>query len=236
MAQLRIVIVDGHPLMLQGIESAFYRENDFLVVGVGQCADDAVRLACEAKPDILILDASIPGGALHATRRIRSNSPSSRVIIFSSSGDPTLVMPAMDAGAAGYILKKIGASDLVRAVRSVAIGETHIAPEFAGRLLALNRRADLDEKARLSQREQSILGWLASGKTNKEIACQLGVSEKTIKNNMSELLQKLGVRNRMQAMIASGGLIESPLPPAPTEPLSLTRRAPARPMPALTYK
>lgn len=203
--RLRLVVVDDHPLFREGVVHTFSREPDLEVVGTGSTAAEAVRLARDKKPDLALLDVSMPGGGLIAAREISASQPRVHTIFLTVSEDPQTVESALAAGARGYILKGISAADLVRTIRAIASGETYITPDFAARLIASKPavasvlRADTEP---LTPRERGIINEVARGLTNKEIARKFNLSEKTIKHYMSGVLQKLGARNRMEAVNA----------------------------------
>lgn len=209
--RLRIAVVDDHPLMREGIVSILSSEQDFEVVSVGENANDAMRICSDNAPDLMLLDVSMPGCGLHAAREIKAASPSVRVLFLTVSEEHAHVTAALEAGACGYILKGIGGADLVSTIRCVATGATYIMPAFAVRLLTnsgqTQRNADIVPSPieQLTQRERQILKEVAIGLTNKEVARRLGLSEKTVKHYMTNILQKLGARNRVEAVAASSG-------------------------------
>lgn len=204
---IRLAVVDDHPLMRDGISLTLGREPDFEVVASGASAADAIRIAEELRPHIMLLDVNMPGGGLSAVRQISQALPLIRLLFLTVSERQEDVTAALEAGVRGYILKGISGPDLVRTIRSVVSGETYITPEFAARLLALPqqaaRNAKHDALHDLSAREEQILEGVALGMTNKEIARKLQLSEKTVKHYMSGVLQKLSARNRVEAVVAS---------------------------------
>lgn len=207
--KFKIAVVDDHPLMRAGIESTLKRDPGFEVVGTGASAEDAIRLAAEHHPDVMLLDVNMPGCGMAAARQISQLNPEVRVLFLTVSERQEDVVAALEAGARGYILKGISGPDLVRTIHSVTLGETYITPEFAARLLASPiakpKSADRnqDPNQQLSVREEQILREVSLGLTNKEIAKKLELSEKTIKHYMSGVLQKLSARNRVEAVVAS---------------------------------
>ncbi len=207
---LRIAIIDDHPLMRQGIEYTLRREKNFHVVATGGSADEAVAIARDYKPDVILLDISLPGCGLAAAKAITAADPAIRILVLTVSERHEDVSAALKAGARGYILKGIGGGDLVKTICSVAAGETYITPQFAARLLTKPAEvADpaADSIGQLSLREQQILKEVSLGLTNKEIAKKLNLSEKTVKHYMSGVLQKLSARNRVEAVVASRRLM-----------------------------
>ncbi len=207
---LRIAIIDDHPLMRQGIEYTLRREKDFHVIATGGTVDEAVAIAQDHAPDVILLDISLPGCGLAAAKTITAANAAIRILILTVSERHEDVSAALKAGARGYILKGIGGSDLVKTIRSVAAGETYITPQFAARLLTKPTElvdAAADTVGQLSLREQQILTEVSIGLTNKEIAKKLNLSEKTVKHYMSGVLQKLSARNRVEAVVASRRLM-----------------------------
>lgn len=211
---LRIAIVDDHPLMRAGIETTLKRDPEIEVVATGASAQDAIEIAKQHAPDIMLIDVNMPGNGMTAARTISKDQPEIRVLFLTVSERQEDVTNALEAGARGYILKGISGPDLLRTIHSVALGETYITPEFAARLLAspMSRPPaagkPVDPMLHLSVREEQILREVALGQTNKEIAKKLDLSEKTIKHYMSGILQKLSARNRVEAVMASKRLRE----------------------------
>jgi DNA-binding NarL/FixJ family response regulator len=206
---VRIAVVDDHPMVRAGIAYTLEPDPEFELVASGESAEDAIRIAHTDKPDMMLLDVDMPGGGLEAARAIRLAHPSIRVIFLTVSERHEDVIAALEAGVRGYILKGISGPDLLRTLHSVSTGETYITPGFATRLLAAPQQRpkivtpDLDLSRQLSIREIQVLKEVARGRTNKEIAISLNLTEKTIKHYMSNALSKLSVRNRMEAVNAA---------------------------------
>jgi DNA-binding NarL/FixJ family response regulator len=206
--RIRLAVIDDHPLLRDGVVGTLSRETDIDVVAVGASADDAIRIARDLSPDILLLDISMPGDGIVAARAILATHPGMKAIMLTVSEREEDLNRAMQAGVHGYVLKGINGYDLVNTIRSVARGETYITPQFAARLLStINRRPSDNTPPKapalsLTAREEQILREVAAGLTNKEIARKLSLSEKTIKHYMTNVLQKLQVRNRVEAVIA----------------------------------
>lgn len=207
---VRIVVVDDHPLFREGVARSLSEEPDFRVEGVGVSSGDAVRLATELQPDILLLDLSMPGGGLSALPDILAAAPATRVVVLTVSEADEDVLTALRGGARGYVLKGVSAANLVEIVRGVLAGESYVAPSLAARILAEMRdgeESDRDKAAPanllsgLTRREEQILRLVADGNSNKEVARRLGLQEKTIKHHMTRILQKLHVRNRTEAAV-----------------------------------
>lgn len=202
----QVVIVDDHPLFREGVAGTLCAEPDIEVVGQGESAEDAYRLGTELLPDILLLDISIPGGGLDAIPRIAAACPVTKIVMLTASEEEDDVIAALKAGARGYIVKGVSARELVRILRAIQAGEAYVTPTLAASLLSVmsgRRPGGHEEKPieELTERERQILELVASGKSNKEIGQQLFLSEKTVKHHMTNILQKLHVRNRVEAAL-----------------------------------
>ncbi|HEX6001350.1 MAG TPA: response regulator transcription factor [Hyphomicrobiaceae bacterium] len=201
-AHLRIAVVDDHPLFREGVVHTLRGACALEIVGEGATADDAIHIAEKELPDILLLDISIPGGGIEATRSITRISPLTKVVVLTISEREDDVTKALEAGAKGYILKGTSRSNLVETLLAVSRGESYVTPALAARLLRhvtqqeLSRSPSLPE---LTTREAEILADVARGLTNKEIARARALSEKTVKHHMTNIMQKLQVRNRVEA-------------------------------------
>lgn len=202
-ARTTIAIVDDHPIVRQGLAAVLGSETQFKVVAEGKNVSEAVQIAAKNRPDLMILDLDIPGSGMDALRQISASFPSIRCIILTVCDRPETAIDALSAGAKGYILKGVGASDLKKAIHTVINDESFVSPEFAARLLtsAQVRKEPVGEQ--LSFREAQVIREVESGLTNKQIATKLKLSEKTVKYYMSSLMQKLEVSNRVSAVIAS---------------------------------
>jgi two-component system nitrate/nitrite response regulator NarL len=203
---INIVVIDDHPLLREGVSSTLQAADGFEVVGEGENYADALRLVHEAMPDIILLDISMPGGGVEAARDIHDALPAIKIIMLTASEDEKDVMSALQAGASAYILKGIGGRDLIDIVNKVSSGESFITPSLATNLLLHSYQQNPTEKQtslidKLNHRERGILMALERGLTNKQIADELSLSEKTIKHYMTNILQKLQVRNRVEAAL-----------------------------------
>ncbi|BAH46379.1 MULTISPECIES: response regulator transcription factor [Bacillales] len=221
--ELRIVIVDDHQLFREGVKRILEMEEDFKVVGEGADGGEATVLAEEHKPDVLLMDINMPNiNGVSAAENVISVSPSTRVIMLSIHDDEGYVYRTLRAGASGYLLKEMGTSDLVDAVRVVASGGAYIHPKVTGKLIEEFRRLSeqegtaersfsvdesqaIDPKVieSLTRREREVLQLMAEGKSNRAIGEFLFISEKTVKNHVSSILQKLNVQDRTQAVVIS---------------------------------
>lgn len=211
---IRIVVVDDHPIVRQGLAAALNDEPDFDVVGVAGVAEDALELAQRAQPDVVLLDLELPGmGGIEAIPPLLAARPAARVLVFTAYGAEEQVLGALRAGAAGYLLKGAAADEIARAVRTVAGGETVLAPRVASTVVqGLGGRKGLGQ---LTPREREVLRMIAEGLPSKQIARDLAISERTVKFHASSLLRKLGAENRAQAvaLAAERGLLDRALGP-----------------------
>ena len=210
---LQVAIVDDHPLFREGVAHTLRAQPDIEVVGEGESAADAVRIAAERMPDVLLLDVSMPGGGLNAVRQIAAAFPVIKTVMLTVSEDEDDVTAALRAGARAYVLKGVPARELVRIMRAVAAGEVYVTPSLAASLLfeltAEKSGAAPNPLDELTDRERQILEGVAAGSSNKEIGTQLHVTEKTVKHHMTNILQKLQVRNRVEAALLARAAGES---------------------------
>lgn len=205
MKPTRILIADDHPLYREGVARTLAADPGLEVVAAASDGEEAVALALDLRPDLVLLDLSMPGaGGLAALQELRRAAPDLRVAILTASEEDQDVIEALKAGAQGYVLKGIGGDALVAAVKDLARGQTYVSPHLAGRMLDI-LRAEREGRAaapqRLTPREEEILRELAEGKSNKEIARALSIQEKTVKHHVTVILQKLQVRNRTEAAL-----------------------------------
>ncbi|HEV7961400.1 MAG TPA: response regulator transcription factor [Actinoplanes sp.] len=196
---IRVLVVDDHPVVRQGLRTFLDLQDDLTVVGEAADGAAAVTAADELRPDVVLLDLKMPGAdGVVALRGLRESGNAARVLIITSFTEPAAVLPAVRAGAAGYVYKDIDPPALAAAIRAVHAGHVLLHPDVA-RLLA-------DGQSRLSEvhltvREREVLAAIALGRANREIARQLGLSEKTVKTHVSAILTKLGVQDRTQAAL-----------------------------------
>ncbi|MGQ0565919.1 MAG: response regulator [Gemmobacter sp.] len=201
---IRLVLADDHPIYREGV-ARILAEAGIDILAQARDGEAAADLAERLSPDLVLLDISMPGGGgLGALRRIMQMTSPPRVAMLTASEDEAQVMQALKLGAAGYVLKGVGASELVDVVRDLAAGRSYVSPGLAGRLLVAMRgkpagTAAPDPLADLSRREEDILNLVAQGLSNKEVGARLDIQEKTVKHYMTSILQKLHVRNRVEA-------------------------------------
>jgi DNA-binding NarL/FixJ family response regulator len=203
--EVSVVIVDDHMLFRGGLR-AILEEGGITVLGEASSGEDAIELVERLAPDVVVMDINMPGiSGIEATRRLAARAPRSRVVVLTISADDGNIMDAMMAGAAGYLLKDASADQLVGGIRAAARGESSISPRIASRLLAHMReeQATAAEAVHpdLTERELEVLRLLAAGKANAEIAGELYISPKTVKNHIASILMKLQMENRIQAAV-----------------------------------
>lgn len=205
--KIQIVVIDDHPLFREGVVNKLKAERDFEIVGEGETAAEAIRLVAELVPDLLLLDISIPGGGLNAAQTIAAQSPVTKVVMLTASEEEEDLFTALKTGAKAYVLKGVTPRELIRILRAVHDGEAYVTPTLAASLISemvgmpTGSRRSSNPLDVLTEREREILNLLASGQSNKEIGQKLFLSEKTIKHHMTNILQKLQVRNRVEAAL-----------------------------------
>lgn len=201
---IRILIADDHPLFREGVAQSLAGEPGFTVVGQAGSGEEAFSLVGDLLPDVLLLDVTMPGdGGIITAGKVATAWPVVRIMMLTVSEDQDTLMAALKAGARGYVLKGVTARDLANAVRVVAGGDIYISPALAGGILfelTANKQAD-DPLTTLTDREREILSLVAEGLTNREIGERLHLAEKTIKHYMTNVLQKLHVRSRVEAAL-----------------------------------
>ena len=199
---LRVAIADDHPLFLEGVIAALGRSPDITIVGTAGDAAGAVRLVREVRPDIMLLDLTMPGDGLQATREIAASCPETKVLILTVLESEDKLVAALQAGAAGYALKGMRGRELVAVIRRIHNGEAYVTPSLAGQLLlGMVRPKEPTPLAQLTERERAILDLLATGLSNQEIGERLNLAEKTVKHYMTSILGKLQVRGRVEAAL-----------------------------------
>jgi DNA-binding NarL/FixJ family response regulator len=201
---LKVMLVDDHEVVRQGLRALLEAEDDIEVVAEADSGPSAVSLASAHQPDVVVMDVRMPGGSgVEACRAIRNERPDAQVIMLTSFSDDEALFNSIMAGAAGFVLKQIRGRDLTDAIRTVGGGKSLLDPDVTQRVLERLRKAKFDEKdaklARLSPQEERILDMIGEGLTNREIAERIHLSDKTVKNYVSTILQKLEVARRAEA-------------------------------------
>ena len=208
---VRVFLLDDHEIVRRGVKELLEAEGDLEVVGEAGTAQEALARVTPTRPDVAVLDVRLPDGdGVEVCREIRSAHPDIHCLMLTSFADDEALFQAIMAGASGYVLKQIKGADVVEAVRSVAKGQSLLDPSVTARVLErLRAGPDEDELlARLSPQERNILRLIADGLTNRQIAEQVHLAEKTVKNYVSNLLSKLGMERRTQAAVYAARLGE----------------------------
>ena len=224
-AVIRVLIVEDHPVVREGLQRMLARQSDIQVLAETEYGDEAVRLVAELAPDVVVLDLVLDNSlydGLETLRQIREISPSTHVLVLSAYADDEYIFPALTLGAVGYMLKRGASDEVVDAVRAAAKGYYHLHPLIIQKLLA-RLQADPDDKPalpepvpeqdRLTEREQEILPLLTQGLTNLEIAQKLKIARPTVKTHVSNILRKLDVSSRREALL--GVVHQARKPPQP---------------------
>jgi DNA-binding NarL/FixJ family response regulator len=205
-ARIRVMIADDHPLFRDGLRAMFESEPDIELVGEAATGQEAVTLARQLMPDVVLMDIKMPDlDGVEATRRLLAESPKTRVLVVTMFEDDNSVLAAMRAGARGYVVKGMRSADAIRAIRAVAEGEAIFSPAIAGRLVSM--LADARQRARpeafpeLTERERQTLDLMAQGHKNAVIAERLHLSPKTVRNYVTNIFDKLQLADRSQAIV-----------------------------------
>ncbi|MGJ6962754.1 response regulator [Streptosporangium sp. G11] len=198
---IRMIIVDDHPVVRDGLRGIFTGDDAFEVVGEAADGPEALVVALRTSPDVVLMDLRMPkmSGA-EVIRRLREQTPGIHVLVLTTFDNDADVLPAIEQGATGYLLKDTPRADLRRAVQAAARGETVLSPSVAG---VLAHRVRVPEQRALSRREIEVLGLIARGATNREVAAKLFITEATVKTHLLHLFAKLGVNDRAAAVAAA---------------------------------
>jgi NarL family two-component system response regulator LiaR len=200
---IRVLIVDDHAVVREGLRTFLQLQDGIAVAGEASDGEEAVRQAEALKPDVVLMDLVMPRlDGVGAMRELRRRLPATRVIVLTSFAEDERLLPAIQAGAAGYLLKNVAPSELARAIRAAHAGEALLDPVIAARLVdAIAQPPGEPAHERLTAREQEVLALIARGYANKRIALELGIAEKTVKTHVGHVLAKLGVTDRTQAAV-----------------------------------
>ena len=195
MSNLRVAVIDDHPLFRAGVIKTLV-ELGIDVVAQGGSAEDAITIAKELCPSVMLLDISMPGGGLEAVEVINENSPKIKIVILTASEESDHVRKALQLGACGYAVKGVGPAGLAEIINTVTAGNRYLAPTLSVKLIT-----EASEGSVLSLREREVMDLIATGLSNKVVARQLGVHEKTVKHHMTRIFEKLHVSNRTEAAL-----------------------------------
>jgi two-component system nitrate/nitrite response regulator NarL len=203
---IRVALVDDHPIMRAGLVHTFEREPGFEVVGEGANGAEAIHIAETLLPDIIFLDINMPGDGVHAARAISRTCPAVRIIMLTAHDGEQHVVNALRSGASGYVIKGVSSEELIKTAQSVHEGEAYVSPGLAAKLLGGRTRDNFPtglapKFVDLTPREEQILKFVCEGLSNKEIGENVGLTEKTVKHYMTNILQKLHARNRVEAAL-----------------------------------
>jgi DNA-binding NarL/FixJ family response regulator len=197
MPVIRVLAVDDHPLALAGLQQLLGALDEVALVGAAASADEALELADEHEPDVVLMDLEMPGkDGIQATRELLARRPGTAVVVLTSFSDRERILAALDAGAVGYLLKDVRPDELTRAIQAAAGGEAPLHPRAARELLAARPPRPL-----LSAREEEVLELVARGMSNKLIARRLEISERTVKGHLTRIFERIGVSDRTQAAL-----------------------------------
>jgi len=197
---IRVLIADDHALVRAGLTQLLANAPDIEVAATAGGGREAVELAARHEPDVVLMDLSMPDmDGIAATRAVLERHAGARVVVLTSFSDRPRILDALDAGAIGYLLKDAEPDELLRGIRAAASGESPLAPKAASTLIAA--RSERAPKPQLSEREREVLVLLSGGRSNKVIAHALGISEKTVKNHITHILESLGLSDRTQAAL-----------------------------------
>lgn len=214
MHTISVALVDDQPIALAGLVHVFAGEGECRVIATGAGLQEAMRIAKEHQPDVLVLDLGASGHTLTTITSLVAQYPATRILAFAAVSGVEHAVSALEAGARAYVAKSCSVDELLRAVRAVMAGETYVSQSLASGVIAALRQASARKRAlqalKLTVREEQIVQLLLLGKPNKEIAARLGISEKTVKHYMTILMQKLSVTNRVEAVIAAQKLNMTP--------------------------
>ena len=207
MVKIRVMLVEDHVLVREGTKELLDREDDMEVIAEAGDGQEAIRLAADHRPDVILMDIAIPRlNGLEATKRIKTANPKPAVLVLTAYDDDEYILAFLEAGAAGYLLKDVSASDLIKAIRAVYAGESVLHPAVTRKVIdyIAGQRTEAQQPsnpAHLTDRELEVLKLAASGMTNREIGCTLDISARTVQVHLSNTFGKLGVGSRTEAVL-----------------------------------
>jgi len=207
--KITIMLADDHPLLRKALRDELEHQPDFEIVAEVGDGEEAVKIATEIVPDVVIMDISMPKiNGIEATKQIKAQCPSIEVLVLTVHDETEHIMSILEAGAAGYLIKTVFGEEVVQAVRGVVAGETVLSPQIFQRIIKsalrhVKKPILLDAGGKITTREQEILGLAARGMTNRDIARRLGLSEYTVKSYFAEIFSKLNVGSRTEAVITA---------------------------------
>ena len=216
---IRVFLLDDHELVRRGLAEIVNQEEDLEIVGEAETARDALARVPAVRPDVAVLDVRLPdGNGIEVCREIRSRQPEVRCLFVTSYAEEEGMSQAIMAGAAGYLIKQAKGPEIVDAIRRVAAGQSLLDPTLMPKLLERMRGPASDPLAHLTEQEHRVLDLIAEGLTNREIAQRLYLSEKTVRNYVSSVLKKLGMKHRTQAALYAAGMASRKDPPPEAGP------------------
>jgi len=200
---IRVAVIDDHPVFREGVVGMLSHVDGVEVVGEGATAADALKVAQDLLPDVILLDVRLPGGGVEAAAKIARACPKVRTIMLTASENQQDVTSALQAGARGYILKASSGPEVVETMRAIFRGGSYVDPNLAARLLIKEgKRIEIGDNTHdLTSREEEIFALVSRGMSNKEVARSLKCTERTVKHHMTNIMQKLNVRNRVEAVM-----------------------------------
>jgi two-component system nitrate/nitrite response regulator NarL len=198
---VRVVVIDDHALFRSGVIQGLHMDDNIRVVAEGSTANDAVQLVEAHRPDVMLLDITMPGGGIEAAEKIAHLAPETLVVMLTVSESDDHISRSLRAGAMGYVLKGVGADQLIDVVKGVARGTPFISPNLAFRLVSMQAKVQDEPIATLSKQEEKILRHVTAGKSNRQIGEELNILTKTVKFHMTRIMRKLNVKNRMEAAL-----------------------------------
>ncbi|SCB57003.1 two component transcriptional regulator, LuxR family [Rhizobium aethiopicum] len=201
MTPITVGVVDDHPLFREGVTRSLSEISDFVVIGEGASSEDAAMIASNSRPDVMLLDVSMPGGGLAAIGDVLALSPTTKVLMLTVSEEVDTLLGALQRGAMGYVLKGVGSRGLAEAIQTVLSGSRYVSPTMSAKAMENSLQNGNSDKNSLTPREREVMDLVAQGLSNKHIGLRLNLQEKTVKHHMTQILSKLGASNRTEAAL-----------------------------------